>query len=71
MFTVQKKLKRCKIRFFEWRKSQHRNAGKEIEVILKEMEAMQVMDGRMDWERWRVLKSMLDKAYKSESGVLD
>lgn len=33
MFTVQQKLKRCKIRFIEWRKGQKGNAKKEIDLI--------------------------------------
>lgn len=51
MFSVQRKLKSCKIRFIEWRKGQQGNARKEIEVTVKEMEEMQKSEGSRDWDR--------------------
>lgn len=32
---------------------------------MKEMEEMQKSEDSREWDRWRILKSMLDEAYKS------
>lgn len=66
MFQVKQKLKCCKVNFLRWRKGQTANARKEIELIQKEMEGMQKLEGSRDWDSWRHLKSILDEAYKAE-----
>lgn len=48
IFRVQQKLKQCKVRFIEWRKSHKSNAREEIDRIQKEMEAMQQQEGGRD-----------------------
>lgn len=66
MFKVQQKLKHCKIKFIEWRKARGRNAKVDIELIQKEMDAMQTVGGRRDWNKWKQVKCHLSDAYKEE-----
>lgn len=35
-------------------------------MIQREMERMQELGGRRNWERWKQLKTLLDDAYESE-----
>lgn len=51
MFRVQQKLKLCKIRFLEWRKTHNNNSRAEIDRIQREMVAMQKQEGSRDWTR--------------------
>lgn len=46
MFRVQQKLKKCKIRFIKWRKSNKCNVRVEIVRLQKEMEAIQLQGGK-------------------------
>lgn len=66
MFRVQQKLKWCKLRFIKWSKERRENARKELGMIHKEMEAMQKMEGIRDSKKWKLLKTTLNEAYKSE-----
>lgn len=66
MFRVQQKLKWCKLRFIKWSKERRENARKELGLIHKEMEAMQKMEGIRDSKKWKLLKTTLNEAYKSE-----
>lgn len=63
-FKVKQKLNHCKVQFLEWRKVNKRNARRDIEIIQKEMEAMQAEGGNRDWNKWKQLKCHLDEAYK-------
>lgn len=66
MFKVQQKLKWCKYSFIKWRKERTCNAIKEIDIVQKEMESLQMKEGVRDRQRWRKLKVSLDEAYKKE-----
>lgn len=66
MFKVQQKLKHCKIKFIEQRKAHGKNAKVDIELIQKEMDAMQAAGGRRDQNKWKQLKCHLSDAYKEE-----
>lgn len=66
MFKVKQKLKWCKHSFIKWRKEKHYNARKEIEIIQQEIEQMQIQEGNRDRDRWKILKSNLEVAYKNE-----
>lgn len=44
-YRVRQKLKWCKNSLIKWRKTHNGNARKEIELIQKEIEAMQVQGG--------------------------
>lgn len=52
IFRVQQKQKQCKIKFREWSKSNKSNARVAIEMIQKEMEAMQVQRGEEIGGKW-------------------
>lgn len=53
MFKVQQKLKWCKSSFIKWRKERTCNARKEIDIIQKEMESLQMKEEERDGKRWR------------------
>ena len=52
--------------FIQWRKTQHGNARKDIDLIQKEMMKMQKFGGDRNWEKWKLSKYLLDDAYKIE-----
>lgn len=35
-------------------------------VVQKEMEMLQTMEGQRDWEKWHLLKTLVNEAYKAE-----
>lgn len=66
MFQVTHKLKDCKFKFIQQRKEQNKNEGLEIEMIQKEMESMQLLEGERGQTKWRQLKTHLQVVYKVE-----
>lgn len=66
MFQVKQKLKWCKESCIRWKKEKKQNARRDIDIILKEMQQMQVQTGTRNWERWKQLKADLDAAYQKE-----
>lgn len=50
----------------EWRKKECLNTGRQIEGIRKEIITIQEQGGQRDWESWSILKSQVDKAYKTK-----
>lgn len=64
MFKEQQKW--CKLRFIKWRKEMGEKARKELDLIQKEMEAIQKMERTRDWEKWKLLKTSLNEAYESK-----
>lgn len=51
MYKLQQKLKSCKQNLITLKKKDQKNPRKEIELIQKEMEGMQLQGGNRDWNR--------------------
>ncbi|CAI9099319.1 OLC1v1036114C2 [Oldenlandia corymbosa var. corymbosa] len=66
MHRVSMKIKACRMELNKWSRTQMLHSAKQIEIISKAMDEMKEEGDQRDWQKWKELKALLDKAYEEE-----
>lgn len=66
IFQVTQRIKETRLALIKLHGAHQMNPGKAIREVKNRMEALQLLGGARDWNKWTYLQVQLDEAYKRE-----